>query len=321
MIQAADINFKNARSKLKRKLDRKVSLGLWVIALLITVFFYCRYLDSLTHVRVPAKSRHSVAAASVPAAGKLKLAVASPKSDDKPALTKTNSPVLAKADTSSFADSLMSVISPSAKAETMQPEMQPAFKQAKRMTTPVVARTSSGQRLLPPTDEQKKLKVAQDGFDDVMGMAYQYPRSYGFTSEDNLGAARLGKPIPVYMIAEQDRESYARQPAASLLKPADEWLFPIIQDNHIRFMVQVRYVGHDYVLGQGSRALAVVYDKILARWPAGEGYHPQLVINPDMPFYFFTIPELPEPNMTDTSRMLDFNPALSPAAVILTSWR
>jgi hypothetical protein len=40
-----------------------------------------------------------------------------------------------------------------------------------------------------------------------------------------------------------------------------------------------------------------------------------------MPFYFFTIPELPDQNMTDTSRMLDFAPALSPAAVILSSWR
>ncbi len=65
----------------------------------------------------------------------------------------------------------------------------------------------------------------------------------------------------------------------------------------------------------------MVYEKILEHWPVGEGYHPQLVINPNMPFYYFTVPELPEQNLTDTTRMLEFNPSLTPAAVILESWR
>jgi hypothetical protein len=321
MIQSADINFKNASLKIKRKLDRKISLGLWMIALLVAIFAYYRYLNNLTHVRMSAKSRHSAVAASTPATGTLKLAASQPKADDKPALAKTDNPAAAKAATGSFADSLMSVLSPSAKAETMQPEMQPAPRLAKRTAASVAAPTSSGQRPLLLSDEQKLLKVAEDGFYNVMNLAYQYPSSYGFTSDDNLGSASLGGPIPVYMIAQQDRESYARQPVASLLKPADEWLFPVILGNRICFMMQIRCVGHHYVLGQGSRALAMAYDKILARWPASHGFHPRLVINPDMPFYFFTIPELPEPNMTDTSRMLDFNPSLSPAAVILSSWR
>ena len=321
MIQAADINFKNAGSKLKRKLDRKISLGLWVIILLVAIFAYYRYLNSLTHARVPAKSRHIAAAAHAPAAGKLKQPASQPKSDDRTAPAKTNNPAAAKAATGSFADSLMSVLSPSAQAETMHPEMPPAPRLVKRTAASVAAPTSSGQRPLPLSDRQKLLKVAEDGFYNVMNLAYQYPSSYGLTSDDNLGSASLGDPIPVYLIAQQDRESYARQPVASLLKPADEWLFPVILDNRIRFMVQIRCVGHDYVLGQGSRALAMVYGKILARWPASEGFHPQLVINQDMPFYYFTIPELPDPNITDTSRMLEFNPSLSPATVILSSWQ
>jgi len=321
MIQAGDINFKIAGSRLKRKLDRKVSFGLWMIALLVAIFFYCRYLDSLTHVRVSAKSRHKVPTVSAPAVDKLKLAASSPKNDDKPALAKTNNPAPATAANGNFADSLMSVLSPSAKAESMQPGLPPASKPAKRMTAPAVAQESSGQRLLPATAEQKRLKTAQDGFDDVMSLASKYPNAYGFTSDDNLVAATLGNPVPVYMIAQEDQANYAGQPVASLLKPANEWLFPIMLDNHIRYLVQVRYDGRDFVLGHGSRALAMAYDKILARWPASQGFHPQLVINPDMPFYFFTIPELPNPNMTDTTRMFDFDPALSPANVILGSWR
>lgn len=292
-----------------------------MIALLVTIFFYYRYLEHLTHVRVSAKPSHKAPTVTASDADELKLAAGSPKSDDQPAPAKTNNPVPAKAANGNFADSLMSVIAPSARAETMHPEMQPAPRLAKRMIAPVVARESSGQRPLPTTVEEARLKVAQDGFADAMSLAFQYPDAYGFTSDDNLGAAELGNSIPVYMIAEEDRGSYAGQPVTSLLKPADEWLFPIILDNRIRYMIQIRYDGHDYVVGHSSRMLAVAYDKILARWPANQGFHPQLVINPDMPFYYFTIPELPDPNMTDTSRMLDFDPVLSPAGVILTSWR
>jgi hypothetical protein len=321
MIQTPSINFKNTGSKLKWKLDRKISLGLWIIALLVATFFYWRYLNHLTHVRVPATSSHKAPAVAVPTADELKLAAGSPKSDNLPTLAKTNSPAPATAPNANFADSLMAVISPSARAETMHPEMQPAIKPAKRMITPVVARASSGQRPLPPAGEQERLKVAQDGFDDAISLAFRNPDAYGFTSDDDLGSASLGNPIPVYMIAVQDRGNYAGQPVTSLLTPADEWVFPIILDNRIRYMVQVRYDGRNYVLGRGSRALAAAYDKIRVRWPASQGFHPRLVINPDMPFYFFTIPELPDPNMTDTSRMLDFDPVLSPAGVILTSWR
>ena len=169
------------------------------------------------------------------------------------------------------------------------------------------------------TAAQKRWKLAQDGFYDVMNLANNYPDAYGFMADEDLRAARLGEPVPVYRVVQPGRTDST--PVKSLLKPADEWVFPVILSNHIRFMVQVQYVGHDYVLGHGSRALAMNYDKIIARWPAGEGFHPQLVILPNQPFYYFTIPELPDENLTDTSRMLDFNPSLTPAKVIFAGWR
>ena len=320
MTQDAGIKFKSTDSRPKRKSSRKLSLGLWVIVLAAAGYCYWQYLGQLTHVRAPVKLGRSAAAAIAPTADKLKMAAGLPKPGDQPVPATTNNPVSTEA-AGNFADSLMSVLSPSVEAETIQPKMPPVFKPAKRMTAPTIAPVPSGRRPLAPHAEQKMLKVAEDGFVDVISLAYRYPAAYGFTSDESLGTARLGDPIPVYMIAPEDRESYMGQAVGPLLKPADEWIFPIILDNRVRFMVQVRYNGHDYVLGHGSRALAVVYDKILARWPANEGFHPQLIVNPDMPFFFFTIPELPDPNLTDTSRMLDFDPVLSPAAVILASWR
>jgi hypothetical protein len=277
--------------------------------------------DGLTHVHVPPKVSQTASPAKVPEALKPKLAALSPNPDDKPVPAKMNSPVAAKAAFAGFADLLMSVISPSAKAETMQPEMQPAAKQVKRVAVSAIPLASSRRELPPLTAEQKRLKIAQDGFADVMALAFQYPDAYGFRSDERLADAKLGNPIPIYRVAQQARAHYLGQPVASLLQPAEEWIFPIILDNHVRFMVQVRSVGGEYVLGNNSRGLAMVYDKILARWPASEGYHPQLVVVANLPGYYFTVPELPGQNLTDTSRMLDFNPSPSPASVVLAGWR
>ncbi len=328
MIQATGINIKSTGATLQRKLDKKFRVGLLVVGLILALFFSWQYWSHLAHVRELAQASRRVSAVTAPAAGKPELAASAPKPDVQPAPAKTDDQIPAKAATASFADALLSVLSPSAKAESIQPEMPTApssetktAQPAKRVAIQTAARASSGQEPAPMTAEQKRLKCAQDGFADALTLAYTFPDAYGFMPDENLGAARLGNPIPIYTLAQPGRMHYTGQPVQSLLTPADEWVFPVILENRIRFMVPVRGVGHDYVLGHGSRALAMVYEKILARWPASEGFHPQLVIQPNLPGYSFTIPELPGQNLTDTSRMFDFNPALSPATVMLASWR
>jgi len=313
MSQTAGINFKSMIPPRKRKRDRKIMVALWVIALVPAVYFYCRYVDGLTHVRHPVKGGQTAAAASKP-----KRTLSSLPADKPPASAKTETPASATPVSVGFMDSLMSAIVPSADAISLHADLQPARLEAKPLPARAVPSVFEP---LPLTAEQKRLKLAEDGFGEVMNQANRYPDQYGFAPDENLRDARLGDPIPVYQVTQSDRAHYLGQPVASLLQPADEWIYPIILDNHIRFMVQVRHGRRGYVLGNGSRGLGLIYDKILERWPASEGYHPQLVINPNMPFYYFTVPELPEQNITDTSRMLDFNPSLTPAAVILESWR
>ena len=159
-------------------------------------------------------------------------------------------------------------------------------------------------------------------FDNVMALADKYPDAYGFAAGDFLSDAKLGEPILVYSIDEASRANYKTgQPVKPLLKPCNRWVFPVTLNGRLCCMVQVRQTGKNFVPGSGSKALAMAWTKILENWPAEQGYHPQLVVNPQIPGYYFTVPELPMPNMTDTVMMTYFNPCTSPADVILASWR
>ena len=70
-----------------------------------------------------------------------------------------------------------------------------------------------------------------------------------------------------------------------------------------------------------SKALAEAWSKISEKWPAEAGYNPKLIVNHGIPGYYFTVPEEGAPNITDTAQMFYFHPSLSPADVILASWR
>lgn len=319
MSQAVELNFKSASVPQKRKHSKKLSVYLVVLGLIPAALLYWHYLDQLTHVRVPVKSSQKPGPKAT--IGQPKPVASSPKPDEKPATAKTEVAGSANEAPVGFVDSLMSLITPSAQAVTMQPEMSPALKVMTPDAAPAVTPVTLARKILPLTAAQQRLKVAQHGFDDFMNLASSYPSSYGFQTGEELRYATLGEPIQVYLLVPTGRNRATDQSINSLLQPTEQWFYPVMLGNHIRFMVQVRSDGHDYVLGNGTRALAMDYDKIVARWPASEGFHPQLIIHPNRPFYYFTIPELPDQNLTDTSRMQDFNPSPTPAKVLLASWQ
>jgi hypothetical protein len=185
------------------------------------------------------------------------------------------------------------------------------------VTTPKVYKTRP-----PATPQQRLQRAAQTALESMLSQASKYPDAYGFGPEDIFQEAKLGEAIPVYTIAETDRARYkVGQPVKPLLKPANQWVFPVLIGERICCMIQVQYTGREYVPGSSSKVLAMAWTKITDKWQAEDGYHPQLVMNPEVPGYYFTIPELPTPNMTDTIQMFYYHPALSPAEVILASWR
>ena len=172
------------------------------------------------------------------------------------------------------------------------------------------------------TDQERLAMAGQTAFDNVMDMANKYPDAYGFQSGDFLSAAKLGQPVSIYTIDESDRANYQNgQPVKPLLKAARQWVFPILMGDRICCMVEVSESGHEYIPGRGNKSLAMAWNKINEKWPAEDGYHPMLVVNPEVPGYYFTVPELPQQNLTDTVEMFYFHPGISPADVILASWR
>lgn len=172
------------------------------------------------------------------------------------------------------------------------------------------------------TPQDRLLMAGQSAFAMTMDMATKYPDAYGFRAEDVFADAKLGDPMPIYTVEEPDRAAYKRgEPVKPILKEAKQWAFPVTVNHRVACMVTVTYSHHDYVPGKGSKILGMAWDKITEKWPAEEGYHPCIVINSAVPGYYFTVPELPQPNMTDIVRLFDYHLNLSPADVILASWR
>jgi len=172
------------------------------------------------------------------------------------------------------------------------------------------------------TPEQRLERAGQIAFNAMLDQANKYPDAYGFLPQDIFTETTLGAAIPVYTIAEKERQGYQNgQPVEPLMKSASQWVFPVYAGERLCCMVEVSHNGRDYVPGKPSKFLAMAWTKITARWPEKEGYHPRLVVNPRIPGYYFTVPEAENPNVTDTTQMFYVNPSLSPADVILASWR
>lgn len=305
----------------RRKSGKSLYLIAFGLIVIPALFLYGQYLYGLKHVRVAARSGDTTSAV-VSKADKPEPSGSSLKPDDQPAPEKTDEQAAEKTAPGGFVSSLMSVFSPSVHAMERPPALPPAPAVTKLAATPPAEiRSASRGVLAPMTPAQKRLKLAQDGFSDAMNQANFYPATYGFKPGENPMAAGLGDPVPVCKIEQPGGMSLGNQPLNSLLKPADEWLYPVFLAGHVRFMVSVRCVQGGYVLGRGSRALGMSYDKIISRWPASQGFHPQIVVLPNRPFYYFTIPELPDQNLTDTVRMLDYSPTVTPASVILVGLR
>ena len=344
MIQAAKFYFKAKAADLDGGALNKLYGGLALLAMAVGMYFWYLHLDAKHHVHNvaakqvapanPAPAKITPAAPAAPAAppvvapatpppapGQVAVAVAAPVVDK----TSISNSVPAKDAPGSLGDSLLSVITPSAKAETAQP----AFDSLKAPDATVIPaarvplRVSAPARPKAPlTDQQKLVQAAQDRLDRIIDMASKNPDIFGFSPEDKFDLVKLGDPIPVYTVPSAARDTYQEgQPIKALLQPVKQWLFPVVLNDEVRVLVPVRRVGNDYIADNCSRALAMVYEKIQNRWPASEGYHPQLVVNPNMTGYFFTVPELSIPNLTDTSEMFEYNPSVSPASVILASWK
>jgi hypothetical protein len=299
------------------KISKPFRIGLVALASVLGVWLYWMHLVGLTRVHAAAATAPAVTATA--AVGKTATAAETAKA--APAATSASE---------SARDQVMAVwtyLLESVKAAPIQAAPKPAAPATGQPAAPVAASTvvaAAAPRVAPKplTDQDRLLQAAQIAFHNVMDQASAYPDSYGFQAEDVLMNARLGSPLPVYTVAEQDYLNYQDgQALKPLLKLADQWVFPVSIGSRVCCMVQVSHVGHSFVPGGGNKMLGQAWNKIIQKWPASAGFHPQLVVNANVPGYYFTVPELPTQNLTDIIRMFEYETDLSPAAVIMASWR
>ena len=306
--------------KLQRRLLR---IGLLAVLFMVAGLGYWQYLQHLTHGGVSVVPHAAVA---MPTVMVPKPAPATEPSAQLP-------PVLKQAANAGIA-AVAAYVVESVKASTAVPATQvvpanPPTEVATARNPTVAVPVSSAtpkpaQRFTPRTrtPEERLAQAGQIALRDMLDKASKYPDAYGFGPSDLFEKARLGNPIPIYTIAESNRASYkAGQPVKPLLTPADQWVFPVLSGSRVCCMVSVKFTGRDYVPGSSSKSLGMAWHKILEKWPETGGFHPQLIVHSRIPGYYFTIPELPVPNLTDSVQMFYFNPEVSPADVILTSWR
>ena len=213
---------------------------------------------------------------------------------------------------------IISITAPAAQPQAVA--VAPASVSTSATAAPVAAKPVPHWR--PLTAEQRLARAGQVAMENMLIKASKYPDAYGFRTEDTFQQAKLGKAIPIYTITEADRSKYQPgQRVKPLLKSTGEWMFPVLSGDHLCCMVQVNYDGHEYIPGDSCKSLADAWSVISEKWPEEAGFHPQLVVYSGMPGFYFTVPELPVPNITDTIKMTLFQPDVSPADVILASWR
>jgi len=310
-FQFAGVDFSRPSSPYRKVL--RVSLT--VLAVVLAGLAYWGYLHHLTHHAQPV-ARVSTAIAVKPA-----VTVAAATTLAKAASTKIiavgNVLVAAVENASAKATATMAQPVSVAPSETAAQQVAAAPVVVTTAPKPVLARP-----LRVRTDQERLLIAAQTAFANVIDHAGKYPDAYGFQVGDFLSDAKLGEAVPVYTIEESARANYQQgQPVKPLLKPAKRWVFPVLMGDRVCCMVEVNQVGHDYVPGKGNKSLAMAWGKIQEKWPVEEGFHPLLLVNAAVPGFYFTVPELPMQNITDTIEMFYLNPGTSPADVILASWR
>jgi hypothetical protein len=298
-------------------------VGVISLVVVLSVLGYWAYLHHLSHHLRPTVSQVAPAASSAQKA-------ASPQAKQPneipvtPILKKVATETLAAAGSYLMQAAKITPAVPVATAAPSEPMATPATAPAP-VAVPIVrvAPKPVAQRTYRVhTDQERLVMAGQTAFENVMDMANKYPDAYGFRANDFLSDAKLGAPMVVYVIEETDRLNYQNgQPVKPLLKPAKQWVFPVLMGNRICCMVEVKQEGREYIPGKGSKSLAMSWNKIQEKWSLEDGYHPMLVVNPEVPGYYFTVPELPQQNLTDTIEMFYLHPGTSPADVILASWR
>ncbi len=133
-------------------------------------------------------------------------------------------------------------------------------------------------------------------------MLQQNPSHYGLSPSDSIEALGFGSPLELQGITDEGLRRYQiGEPVMTISEPTGQWFVPLVAGGAWRAMVQVRDRGQGSWQGYGIgwAPLAKKWEAITRRWPATEQGGPQLFTVYSLPDYYFSVPSVSPPNLTE----------------------
>lgn len=130
------------------------------------------------------------------------------------------------------------------------------------------------------TAPQEVVQAATDGLGSFLKAIPMSDLShYGFSPNEDLTQATLGKPFRVYTISPDKILSYETQmELSSIVSPTSLWFFPVLCRGEVRTILTVDRMGEKWqAVAIGSSGLAGQLKSVKDKWPESEGYEHKFV--------------------------------------------
>ena len=124
--------------------------------------------------------------------------------------------------------------------------------------------------------------------------------NFGFSENDNLDDAVLGRPFQEYSIYDTDVENYREEDTIyDVLTESLIWYFPVMIADESKCLLGVGKMDDNWeAVSIGNAWLAQSVALARQVWPISEGYDPLFCVKQSISTYFFTIPQVDEYNLT-----------------------
>ena len=148
---------------------------------------------------------------------------------------------------------------------------------------------------------QEVVQTAEEGLPIFLSLiSPSWMENFGFSENDNLDDAVLGRPFQEYSIYDTDVENYREEDTIyDVLTESLIWYFPVMIADESKCLLGVGKMDDNWeAVSIGNAWLAQSVALARQVWPISEGYDPLFCVKQSISTYFFTIPQVDEYNLT-----------------------
>ena len=129
---------------------------------------------------------------------------------------------------------------------------------------------------------------------------------FGFSEDDNLDDAVLGRPFLEYLIHKREVLNYREGDTIyDVLTEGSEWCFPVMIGDESKCILKVAMMDNNWdVVAIGGAIIAKWVGLARKVWPISEGYDPLFIKCWTVGTYYFSVPQVDVYNLTQ----LDYYP-------------